>query len=395
MVVHPFHRGRYNRQRINRSTALTCLALVAVVTCVLLLLTLTALTPSHQTTSTATTTFSPTSWSAMALSSPGLSSTKKVAVIGSTGRLGRETVSELVQAGVNVKCLVRPTTHIPPEWADGIQSKQIEVVRGEIISSQGGEETLTTLLDGCTDCLALYGATRKSKLSDIWQRPNVEDTDMTHSKQVNYESIKTLVDVCRRPTSTCKNIIRITGKGEDPTSFFSVLINMLGSMAKGWNYEGECILRSTPVDEIGYTIIRPGIMKSDVDIDGDGTDKNPPQHLQLADNGGNDLKVSAVSYNQIAQLVVGCCSTTTPPDGGVAGSRRRRVTLSAMNVPGKATQSLQDQILTLKNDSRSFPSSLIKEHKAAVSRVVKILGAVLTGFVALIVGTIIKMIPSS
>mmetsp|Transcript_2754 Transcript_2754/g.5973 ORF Transcript_2754/g.5973 Transcript_2754/m.5973 type:complete len:389 (-) Transcript_2754:4931-6097(-) len=387
-MMHPLHRGRYHHQSINRSTVVNRLVLLAVVPFVILL-TLTSLTPSRQT-PTSTSTFNPTSWSVMALSSPGPIATTKVAVIGSTGRLGRETVSELVQAGVNVKCLVRPTTHIPPEWTDGIESKQIEVVRGEIITSQGGQETLTTLLDGCTYCLALYGATRKSKLSDIWQ-PNVEDTDMTHSKQVNYESIKTLVEVCRQPTCTCKNIIRITGKGEDPTSFFSVLINMLGSIAKGWNYEGECTLRSTPVDEIGYTIIRPGIMKAVVDLDGDGTDKKPPQHLELRDNGGNDLKVSAVSYNQIAQLVVGCC--TTPPDGGVGP--RRRVTFSAMNVPGKATQTIQDQILALKNDSRSYPLSLIKEHKAAVSRVVKILGAVMTGFVAVIVGTILKMISSS
>ena len=31
----------------------------------------------------------------------------------------------------------------------------------------------------------------------------------------------------------------------------------LGSMAKAWNYEGECVLRGSDID---YTIIRPGIM---------------------------------------------------------------------------------------------------------------------------------------
>ena len=42
-------------------------------------------------------------------------------------------------------------------------------------------------------------------------------------------------------SKTCKRIVRVTGKGETPFSIFSVLINTLGSMAKAWNYEGECV----------------------------------------------------------------------------------------------------------------------------------------------------------
>jgi hypothetical protein len=314
----------------------------------------------------------------------------RVAVIGGTGRLGRETVSELINAGIDVKCLVRPTTQIPDEWSSSLSSSAgIEVVRGSMVGNNDEtRQALTRLVDGCTHCLALYGATRRSKISDILNS-KVEDTDLTHAKQINYESIKCLVEVCEE-SSTCKDIIRITGKGENPTSFFSVLINMLGSMAKGWNYEGECVLRAS--SDIGYTIIRPGMMKPTVDLDGTPEDgkKAQPQHLELADNGGNELKVSAVSYNQIAQLIVGCCTAPSPPPG----SPRRRVTLSAMNVPGKATTTLQDQIKALKQDSRSFPTSLIAEHKEAVARVVRILAAVTVGFVAVIVGTVIKMISS-
>jgi NAD(P)H-binding len=329
----------------------------------------------------------------MALSSSSSSSTPttKVAVIGGTGRLGRETVDQLLSKGIPVKCLVRPSSKIPDSWTS---SSSVEIVRGNIVGD-GSKATITDLVKDCTHCLALYGATRKSKISDIWS-PTVEDTDLDHAKQVNYESIKTLVDVCTSDdaTSTCKEIIRITGKGEDPTSFFSVLINMLGSMAKGWNYEGETVLRSAASsnDDFGYTIIRPGIMKpaDDVNLDGDGTAKNPPQHLELSDNGGNDLKVSAVSYRQIAELIVGCVTvgtgkTTTPPS-------RRRVTLSAMNVPGAATMTLEDQIQNLKPDTRQFPTTLIEQHKAAVARVVKIIAAGLTGIVAVVVGSIMKMI---
>lgn len=44
------------------------------------------------------------------------------------------------------------------------------------------------------------------------------------------------------------------GKGEDPWSVFSILINGLGSMAKAWNYEGEQLLRSCK--DVDYTIVR-------------------------------------------------------------------------------------------------------------------------------------------
>ena len=44
-------------------------------------------------------------------------------------------------------------------------------------------------------------------------------------------------------------------EGETPWSIFSILINLLGSHAKTWNYEGERLLRASDVD---YTIVRPG-----------------------------------------------------------------------------------------------------------------------------------------
>lgn len=233
------------------------------------------------------------------------------------------------------------------------------------------------------------------------QQPPVEDTDMDHPKQVNYQSMKMLVKACQQQkqqqkqqgssststtsttTTCCTHIIRITGKGEDPYGFFSVLINGLGSMAKGWNYEGEQVLRSS--QDIDYTIIRPGIMKDvyppqpkEKKGNEEGKEEEeepvvePEQYLALSDNGGNDLKVSPVGYSQIADLIVEC---TQQPQS-------KRVTLSAMNVPGKTTtQSLAERIQALKVDTREFPISLIDEHKKAVKNAALKTGAVLFGII--------------
>jgi hypothetical protein len=267
----------------------------------------------------------------------------KVAVLGATGRLGRATVEELIKRNIQVCCLVRPTTTIPNDWP----LDKVIVVKGELMSSSGrpSNELLETLGD-CTHCVAVYGATRRTKLSDFFSSSQVEDTDPSHAKQINYESMKALVEVCRKRKT---HIVRVTGKAEDPTSFFSVLINGLGSFAKGWNYEGEQVLRTQSSSDVPYTIVRPGVMKDDPDLPSD------EEYLELADNGG-DLPVSAVSYQQIAQLLVECCLS----------SSSQNVTLCAMNVKGKPSGSLVDRVKSLKADTRKFPASLIQEHKNAV-----------------------------
>ncbi|KAL3915068.1 MAG: hypothetical protein SGARI_008271, partial [Bacillariaceae sp.] len=147
----------------------------------------------------------------------------KVAVLGATGRLGRATVQELIKNDIPVKCLVRPSSNVPSEWP----SDKVTVVKGEL--SEGGgsnsdkpSKALVEVLTGCTHCTAVYGATRKTKLSDFWDS-SIEDTDPTHAKQVNYQSMKALLTACDE--TKCSQVLRVTGKGEDPTSFFSVLIN--------------------------------------------------------------------------------------------------------------------------------------------------------------------------
>jgi hypothetical protein len=276
----------------------------------------------------------------------------KVAVLGATGRLGRATVQELLKNDIPVNCLVRPSSSVPSDWP----SDKVTVVRGELSDASGSSadqpsKAMVELLTDCTHCVACYGATRKTKLSDFWD-PSIEDTDPTHAKQINYQSMKALLAACKE--TGCSQILRITGKGEDPTSFFSVLINGLGSFAKGWNYEGEEVLRQQ--SSTAYTIVRPGIMKEEYPPPKKDGEEREPEYLSLADNGG-DLKVSVVSYQQIAELLVQC----------ILNEQSKGVTLCAMNVKGTPVQAtLAERVQALKPDTRKFPKSLIAEHKNAV-----------------------------
>jgi hypothetical protein len=326
---------------------------------------------------------------------------KKVAVIGGTGRLGRATVDRFLERGVPCRCLVRPSSSVPPSWTAATTDGMVEIVRGNLVetcvSGTGTEDgpsppdAIMELLEGCTHCVAVFGSTRKTKLTDLWKP--AEDTDPDHPKQVNYQTMKMLVEACRQSTA-CRHIVRITGKGEDPNGFFSVLINGLGSMAKGWNYEGEQVLRalsSSSTSDVDYTIIRPGIMKEDYPpLPPKAGPAEPPkvEHLALADNGGNDLKVSVVGYTQIADLVVECCVTQQQQQQQSPPSRRR-LTLAAMNVPGTTPLTLSEQIRSLQQDTREFPSTLIGQHKRAVrDAVFKVAGVGL----AIVLSVLIKVL---
>lgn len=289
----------------------------------------------------------------------------KVAIVGATGQLGRRAVSQLLDRKVPVKCLIRQGAS--PDFL-AQQEKQhpglIEFVTNGDVTN---ESKVKELLTGCSHCLALHGATRRSKWYELLTAASgSEDDDPSHAKQVNYNSMKTFCKVAKE-TGSCQHIVRITGKGEEPWSVFSVLINGLGSMAKGWNYEGEEILRQQT--DVDYTIIRPGIMKTDYDAAASGV------HMKLADNGG-DLKVSPVSYDQIATL---CIESILCPEA-------RRTTLTAMNVEGNGP-SIVDSLKHVNKDTRVFPTSLIEEHKAAVKTVFRSMTGV---FFAILVGILLR-----
>lgn len=288
----------------------------------------------------------------------------KVAVVGSTGQLGRRAVSQLLDRKVPVRCLIRQNT--PPDFLVEREKEYpglVEFVTGGDVTNA---DKVKELLTGCSHCLALHGATRRSKWYELFSAAEgSEDSDSSHAKQVNYKSMKTFAEAAKE--TGCQQIVRITGKGEEPWSVFSVLINGLGSMAKGWNYEGEEVLRQqTNVD---YTIVRPGVMKTDFDP------KENDVHMILADNGG-DLKVSVVSYDQVAEL---CVESLMNPEA-------KRTTLTAMNVEGPGPK-ISESLKQVKKDTRLFPTSLVKEHKRAVKTVFRSLAA---AFMALLAGILLR-----
>jgi nucleoside-diphosphate-sugar epimerase len=151
---------------------------------------------------------------------------KPVAVLGGTGRLGQQTVRQLINQNIPVKCLVRPESkNLPKEWEN---EPLVEIVKGELLLLNGkGQPTygitnakpsseLIECLKGCHQCIAVYGATRRTKINDFFLfllNKEIEDIDPIHAKQINYRSIQGLLTACTASGGECKHIIRITGKG--------------------------------------------------------------------------------------------------------------------------------------------------------------------------------------
>lgn len=270
----------------------------------------------------------------------------KVAVVGSSGRLGQRVVGRLVRDGHSVKCLYRKQTSSLP-------AGPVEQIKGDVTD----EASLVGLLTGCDACIACYGATRRTRLGDLlpWSKPELE---VDHAKRVNYDGVSNLINAAH--ITGCNRIVRITGRGEKPWSLFSILINGLGSMAKAWNYEGECLLRAS---NISYTVLRPGIMTDDA-----------PTSFALGDD-GIDLKVTSVSYTAIADLCVEVLMRTNT----------ERATLCAVTADG-GPDTWSPLLDTVKADRRHFPPSLLKQHTRAVQvggfALASLLAAFLVGVLA-------------
>ena len=160
-----------------------------------------------------------------------------VGVIGSTGKLGRKAIERLSAAGIRVRALSRHGIHDAgePSAAAGATSEAVTawlatlpgatLVKGDVTDAA----SVTELLRGCSACLALHGARRSTKPTDLL--PWVDETiEPTHSKRVNYDGVQNIIDAMR--STGCRRVVRVTGKGETPWSIFSILINGLGSMAK-------------------------------------------------------------------------------------------------------------------------------------------------------------------
>jgi len=289
---------------------------------------------------------------------------KLVAVTGGTGKLGRRAVVDLSKQGVPTRCLIR--RDIPADTKPDLNGSSVEVaaylkalpnvelVKGDVTNQESIEE----LMDGCTSVLSLHGPVPGSPWKSLLPPllGGTKEDDPSHSRMINYVGLQFMVQAAKKASSECSRIVRITGKGEDPYGFFSILINMLGNMAKAWNYEGEELLRQSGLN---YTIIRPGIMS---------TEPCPGKVKALKDD-GQDLPVSKVSYDQIASLVVECLDY----------DNAAKSTLTAMNVEdGQGEETYAPLLKLVQPDRRNFPSSLLAEHKNAA----RLGAAVLVAFAA-------------
>ena len=130
-----------------------------------------------------------------------------IAVIGSSGKLGTKVVERLVSDGHTVRCLMR---------RPGPPHPNVQHVPGDVTDVA----SLLALMTGCRACLAVHGARRGSKLADLWTDA---EQDKTHSRWVNFEGVRNIIDAGR--ATNCTRIVRITGKGESPWSIFSILIH--------------------------------------------------------------------------------------------------------------------------------------------------------------------------
>ena len=287
----------------------------------------------------------------------------KVAVTGTTGRLGRQAVRILSSRGIHTRCLLRhPIDSSVSPSIDGDASPSaiasylsnlphVTMVEGDATDV----DSCRVLVEGCDAVLALHGPVRPPPLQSLFRL--LPESDPMHSRSVNYLAMRNLIVAAGE--CGCERVIRVTGKGEGPTEPFTVLINMLGNMAKAWNYEGEQLLRNSGVD---YTIVRPGVM---------GRDDVPTGRALALAHDGRDMPVTAVSHAQIAELCVDCLDYPNT----------RRSTLTAMNVaPGTGEDTYAPLLAGVKSDTRTFPTTLLDEHKRAA----RIGAAVLATLVAVL-----------
>ena len=82
-------------------------------------------------------------------------------VVGATGKVGRQVVSQLVQAGKPVRALVRNATKAGEVLAQ--DSSLLTVFTGDLHD----EASLRSALLGCDSVVAVSGTTRLTKFSDF------------------------------------------------------------------------------------------------------------------------------------------------------------------------------------------------------------------------------------
>jgi hypothetical protein len=144
----------------------------------------------------------------------------KIAVVGATGKVGRQAVQQLVENGYIARILLRhrPDATAEPDSPAAVAARLtslpgVETVKGDVTSTDSCNELLT----GCSAVLAVHGARRTRKLQDLWRDPS---DDPSHAKQINYNGVANLI-AAAKASGTCRRIVRITGKGETPCAHAS------------------------------------------------------------------------------------------------------------------------------------------------------------------------------
>jgi nucleoside-diphosphate-sugar epimerase len=297
----------------------------------------------------------------------------QVAVIGTTGNIGSAVIKQLSKQNIRTRCLLRHDISNVPVKDSPSTSKEraaylasldnVEMVQGDV----SDPSSIIELVKGCDVIMALQGAPRTNPLLSLF--PILSDKTATyHPYTTNYIGVKNIIEAAEA-TPCVKRIVRITGKGEDPFQFFSILLNMLGHLGKGWNYEGEQLLRQSGLD---YTIVRPGILKGSDDY------TEPPKARGLVDD-GMDMKVTFVTYDQIADLCV----------KSLKYDNTKKSTLSVMNVEENTGEDSYDGLLAkVQADRREFAPSLIDKHRMGARLGFSVLCILFVGFSKGVLGLI-------
>jgi len=271
-----------------------------------------------------------------------------VAVIGATGNLGKKVVNELCKKKISTKILNKGNNSSKSlNFYNDYQN--IKIINGDV----NNFNSIVELLEGVDTCIAVHGSKRKTKITDLFKN---NENDLTHPINLNYIGVKNIINAAK--ITKTKHIIRVTDNGEKPWSIPSIIINLIGSMHKAWNYAGECELRNS---NISYTIIRTGKMNYNIDLD---------MSLILEDN-GEFLPVSKISYNNIAKLCVDC----------IMHPNVKNTTLVAMTTtPGYGKSSWIPLLKKINIDRKKFPNKLltILKHYTGVSIFCGILISIIT-----------------
>ena len=275
----------------------------------------------------------------------------QVAVIGTTGNIGRTAVTQLSKANISTRCLLRHDITLTDNDTNAQKNSvsiakslaslpNVSMVQGDITNP----ESIQTLIQGCDAVLCLQGPPKPSPIKSLipfLSNPN----ESSHPYMTNYIGMKNVIDAVKESENPNKRIVRLTGKGEEPFAIFTVLINMLGYLAKAWNYEGEQLLRKSGLK---YTIVRPGLLKKDEDY------QIPKKGKMIKDQGG-DMKVTPVTYSQIANV---CIESLNYDNCDMS-------TLTVMNADeGQGEDDYGILLQQVENDKEGrYPESLLEQHK--------------------------------